>query len=121
MKTILSSLMFLFLSTSLICQNADSTIKQKLLDYGFYPYPPIEDLQNNIFSDSLIKAQPLSYQDINNDFTNTEDLLWLKEIAQQNKVILLAEEHYHQYISNYRYDKHIFIPGSPFIVAMKKK
>ena len=102
MKPILSSLVFFFLSTSLICQNADSTIKQKLLDYGLYPYPPIEELQKNIFSDSLIKAQPLSNQDINNDFTNTEDLHWLKEIAQQNKVILLAEEHYHQFISNFR-------------------
>jgi len=48
------------------------------------------------------RALPLSSAGINNNFSNTTDLAWLQDIGHRNKVILIAEEHYHQTIADFR-------------------
>lgn len=103
MKNLLSSLLLASaFAANIFCQTGDSTRTNKLHSLGLYPYPAAEEFKNNILSDSLIKAQPVSADDINDSFTNTNDLEWLKDIAKNNKVVLLGEEHYHEFISNIR-------------------
>jgi hypothetical protein len=89
-------------SPNAAAQQGDSVAAKKLHEMGFYPFPAAGELSNNLFADSLIRSAAISSADVNETFSNNRDLQWLNEIGRRNKVILLGEEHYHQYVSNIR-------------------
>ena len=72
--------------------------RTKLKDMGLYSYFNKEELNGNIFDEEWLDVIPLSYDDINEEFSNINDLKWLKDVALKNKVILFGENHYYKYI-----------------------
>lgn len=82
-------------------QQADNN-NVSLKDYGITKYPTLGDVENSLFDDDFIDINPLSHEDINTNFSNIDDLEWLKTIAIKNKVILFGELHYFQYVHNLR-------------------
>ncbi len=92
----------LFSAQSRLGQSLDSSKVQKLMELGFYPYPSLADLEINSLPDSLLQVTHLSSSDIDLNFSNTGDLGWINDVAIQNKVLLIGEEHYHQVIANLR-------------------
>lgn len=51
---------------------------------------------------SLIECNTLSLEDINDDFSNIQDLEWLKEIGKENRAVLVGEDHFNKSIQNLR-------------------
>ncbi len=68
----------------------------------FYPYPSEDEVNDSEFSSEGFDVSPLSADDINEDFSNIEDLTWLQSIAKEHRVVLLGESHYFQYIKHLR-------------------
>jgi len=66
-------------------------------NYVLYQVPT--DMKSK-FSENLIGITKLSDDDINEDFSNYQDLNFLEPIAKKNKVILLGEAHYYQKIKH---------------------
>jgi hypothetical protein len=96
-------ILFIFSITSLLfCQEVDSAKIKKLKQLGLYPYPQVKDIKNLPFQESLFNYEPLSNDDINNDFSNISDLKWLESIAKKNKVLMLGEGHYFRFVDNIR-------------------
>lgn len=65
-----------------------------LEDYGISPLPCGQELQQDVYPDSLVTAVPLSPDDISQDFSNTEDLAWLVDAAASSRCVMLGESHY---------------------------
>ena len=86
------------------CFGQSDSIKKKipLHEFGLIEYPSFKQVEKSIFEETDIFFSPITPEDINSDFSNIEDLLWLKEIAESNKVILLGENHYFKYIQHLR-------------------
>jgi hypothetical protein len=76
--------------------------KETLKSMGITPYPDLKELQELKFKDDWMQVETISPANINNNFSNIDDLSWLKPIAQKNKVVLLGEYHYYKYIDNLR-------------------
>jgi len=91
-------------TSSLKAQKQPDTLntKELLTSMGVYPYPGIDELKDGKFQEEWLRVEPLSPDDINEDFSNFDDLIWIKPIAQKNKVFLLGESHYYQTISHLR-------------------
>jgi len=70
--------------------------------HGIYAYPSDADLQKLVLNASAFTVSELSVDDINGEFSNISDLQWLKPIAIENKVLLIGETHYSNYINNLR-------------------
>jgi hypothetical protein len=76
--------------------------RELLANMNIYPYPEEEELKEIPFDSEWIEGVPLSSEDVNTDFSNFDDLQWLKPIAEKNKVFLLGEYHYYQTIQHLR-------------------
>lgn len=66
-------------------------IKALLSTLGICPYPEKGELKDSILNPKWIQGRTLSEDDINADFSNLDDLKWLKPIAKRNKVILFGK------------------------------
>ncbi|UOB18480.1 hypothetical protein [Abyssalbus ytuae] len=102
MKNKLFILSFLCVSAFLSAQDNLSKAQQ-LEQIGLYKLPDPEDLKNLILKENQMEVSAISTSDISPDFSNIDDLQWLKKPARQNKVIMLGENHYHNYIHNLRH------------------
>jgi len=78
-----------------------STDIHELMEMGVYPIDSISSEIDYVDS-SLIKFNTLSLEDINDDFSNIQDLEWLKEIGNDNRAVLLGEDHFNKFIQNLR-------------------
>jgi hypothetical protein len=75
---------------------------QALRKFGLFDYPTQEQIKQNTSDVNYISAKAIAVDDIDENFTNIEDLTWLRDIAQRNRVVMLGEVHYHQRILNIR-------------------
>lgn len=66
------------------------------------PYPAPEDLESITIPSGLRVVQALSPEDIDETFSNIEDLAWLEPVARGNRAFLFAESHYYRYIDHLR-------------------
>jgi hypothetical protein len=114
MRNILLStfIILLQLNTAIIAKENEDSEKIPALDkekavelldaMGITPYPEVDELESIPFAPELLEVVPLSSADINDDFSNIEDLHWLEDIAKTKKVILFGESHYYQTINYLR-------------------
>ena len=93
---------FLIFSSILVSAQNDSVRTQKLNEIELYPFPTRGELENILLADFDIEFSEISHSDINIEFSNIEDLNWIKNIAKENGVILLGEDHHHKYITHFR-------------------
>jgi len=56
--------------------------------------PSCSYLTNNYKNQPQEEITSISSEDINKDFSNIDDLKWLKPVAQNNNVVLVGENHY---------------------------
>ncbi len=70
--------------------------------YGLYKIPASGPASQAFIQSGAIKVQPVSVDDVNESFSNIDDLAWLKPHARHNQAIFLGENHYYKYISNLR-------------------
>ncbi len=76
--------------------------KEALKTLGITPYPELKELEDLKFKEPWMQVETISPEDVNDSFSNFDDIAWLKPIAQKNKVVLLGEHHYYQYIEQLR-------------------
>jgi hypothetical protein len=91
-KIIILSLLF---SSSVIFSQTKS-----LADFKISEIYSKEEAKENVFENLDINIKTVSLNDINPEFTNFNDLEWLKDISKKNKVVLLGETHYSKNIAN---------------------
>ncbi len=72
---------------------------QSLKDYKISKIYSESEAKDNAF-ESINRIESLDFNDINKDFSNVQDLYWLKQVAQNNKVVLIGETHYSKNIEN---------------------
>lgn len=65
-----------------------------LASMGIFPCPDDEELSNNPFDPDWIEATALLDEDINEDFSNIDDLGWLDTPARDSRVMLIGENHW---------------------------
>lgn len=85
----------------IVCQISTTAFPQEattLADFNISNYYSQEEAQNNAFEKSEKEAILISTSDINQTFSNIDDLNWLKDIAVNSKVVLVGETHYSRYI-----------------------
>ncbi|MCP4111574.1 MAG: hypothetical protein GY749_39635 [Desulfobacteraceae bacterium] len=73
-----------------------------LLNLNIRPYPLKDDIKDIHFNTDKIHALPLSFEDIDDDFTDIGDLGWLGPVAKETKVFMMGVTHYLKYIFNLR-------------------
>lgn len=83
-------------------QSTGNEQRQALEEFGIYPYPSEEEVNDSIFSSDGFVVEPLGADDIKQDFSNIEDLTWLEPIAKEHRVVLVGENHYYQYTQHLR-------------------
>lgn len=100
----LSTLIIASAAPALNAQGQSDTLNtdELLESMGIHPYPKTDELRESRFPEDWLQVEPLFAEDVNESFSNFDDLAWLEEIAQKNKVFLLGENHYYQTIQNLR-------------------
>lgn len=73
-------------------------VKDLLATFEIIPYPTKEELKDCELPIDGIEVKEILPVDVNSDFTNFDDLEWLKPLAKKNKIILIGEYHYYQTI-----------------------
>lgn len=101
MKTIQFITILILMSYNLFGQIDNAKI-DKLKEFDLHPFPILSDLKNISLDDKWINVKQINIQDVDSEFNNISDLSWIKEISQQNKVIMLGENHYYKYIQHFR-------------------
>jgi|WetSurMetagenome_2_1015567.scaffolds.fasta_scaffold06382_6 hypothetical protein len=86
------------ISASSYSQNVDD---QKYLETGIYPAEALNSEINTIKKNWLV-CKPISLSDINNDFSNINDLKWIQDIAKTKNAIFIGENHFNKYTQNLR-------------------
>ena len=99
MRTIFTILVLVLIPS--IFGYSQSTDVQRLMKMGIYPIESIAS-EINYIDTNLIKYDSISLEDINVDFSNIQDLEWLKEIGNNSKAVLIGEDHFNTYIQNLR-------------------
>jgi hypothetical protein len=99
-STLLLACMVSTVSLKAETQSDSSNPRELLAGIGICAYPSMDELKEMKFSDDWLQVEALSPDDIDSTFSNLHDLAWLKPIAQDNKAILLGENHYYQVIHN---------------------
>ena len=66
------------------------------------PYPSEEEVDKSFFSSEGFRVSPLQTDDINQEFSNIDDLSWLQPLVKECRVVLVGESHYNQYIHHLR-------------------
>ncbi|MBI9055914.1 MAG: hypothetical protein JEY96_18985 [Bacteroidales bacterium] len=79
-------LITVFLSLSAYGQ-IDSSKIAELNKLGLYQFPILSDLKQISFDEGWIAGSSVQVNDINNEFDNIEDLVWLKPIARDGLVL----------------------------------
>jgi hypothetical protein len=79
-------------------KGTNETSLEALKSMGIYPYPTVEEMRQTNLQREWFVVKPISVEDINEDFSNIEDLKWLQHIAKRKKVFLFGESHYFRYI-----------------------
>lgn len=74
--------------------------KEILAGYNVYEYPTQEELKDCKFQKSWIEIETLSARDINDTFSNINDLEWLKPVARECKVVFVGENHWYKTTHN---------------------
>jgi hypothetical protein len=100
MKTI--NLFFIFLIFLNFRAYAQTNEDLKLMDMGIYKIDSLAKTENSYLEKEWIKCNPLSVDDINNDFSNIQDLSWLQSISKEQKAIFIGENHFYKYIHTLR-------------------
>jgi len=72
---------------------------QSLKDHGISKTYTESEAQKNNFK-SINGIESVDFNDINRDFSNIQDLYWLKQVAKNNNVVLIGETHYSKNIEN---------------------
>lgn len=72
---------------------------QSLKDYNISKVYSENEAKGNAF-ESISGIESVDFNDINKDFSNVQDLYWLKQVVQNNKVVLIGETHYSKNIEN---------------------
>lgn len=83
-------------------EEAKKNVKELLSNMGICPYPEKEELEDSVLDPKFMRGLTLSEADINQDFSNLDDLKWLESIAKKSKVFLFGEWHYFQVIHHLR-------------------
>jgi len=78
-------------------QDARRTERLKIL-----PYPSEDEVNKSFFSSEGFRVSPLQTDDINQEFSNIDDLSWLQPLVKECRVVLVGESHYNQYIHHLR-------------------
>lgn len=73
---------------------------KSLADFEISEIYSKEKAKENVFENLDINVKTVSLNDINSEFANLNDLEWLKQIAEKNKVVLIGETHYSKNIEN---------------------
>ena len=71
-------------------------------DLKILPYPSEDEVSKSFFSSEGFRVSPLQTDDINQAFSNIDDLPWLQPLVKDCRVVLLGETHYFQYIQHIR-------------------
>jgi len=66
------------------------------------PYPSEDEVSKSVFSSEGFRVSPLKTDDINQEFSNIDDLSWLQPLVKECRVVLVGESHYYQYIHHLR-------------------
>jgi hypothetical protein len=66
------------------------------------PYPSEEEVDKSYFSSEGFRVSPLQTDDINQEFSNIDDLSWLQPLVRECRVVLVGESHYNQHIHHLR-------------------
>tara|TARA_R110002073_G_scaffold325028_2_gene503465 strand:+ start:1562 stop:2902 length:1341 start_codon:yes stop_codon:yes gene_type:complete len=72
---------------------------QSLKDYKISKVYSESEAKENVF-ESISGIKSIDFNDINKNFSNVQDLYWLKQVAQNNKIVLIGETHYSKNIEN---------------------
>jgi len=99
MKTLIYIILFFVLSC--FWTSAQTTDKQKLIYMGIYPIDSVKS-DINYLDENWISCQTISLEDINNDFSNIQDLDWLQDISKEKKAVFVGENHFYKYTQNLR-------------------
>lgn len=94
MKYILTHLLILTLCHIGISQS------KKLSDFQISAFYSQDIAAKNALNELEISVDPISLTDIESDFNNMADLSWIESVSKKNKVVLIGETHYSEYISN---------------------
>lgn len=70
----------------------DACWTPSLEDYGFWEFPNIEALDK--LDRDVVSVTGLNSDNANDEFTNVDDLEWLKPIAVRNRIVMIGEDHY---------------------------
>ncbi|RKY87321.1 hypothetical protein DRQ09_04655 [candidate division KSB1 bacterium] len=93
-------LLFIFITVPLysLAQKKEDTlnVKKKLIQLGIRLYPEVEELKNCKLKKEWFKTETISPEDVNESFSNFDDLSWLEPISHNVKVFLQGENHYYQ-------------------------
>lgn len=81
--------------------SAQTIDKQKLIDIGIYPLESIKS-EINYLDESWIRCKKISLEDINDSFSNLEDLVWIRDIPKDKKAVFIGENHFNKYSQNLR-------------------
>ena len=66
------------------------------------PYPSQEEVSKSLFSSEGFRVSPLETDDINQEFSNIDDLAWLQPLVKECRVVLIGETHYFRHIHHLR-------------------
>ncbi|UCD48987.1 MAG: hypothetical protein JSW27_15795 [Phycisphaerales bacterium] len=87
------------------------------------PYPSKEEVGKSFFSSEGFRVSPLQTDDINQDFSNIDDLAWLPPLVKDCRVVLVGETHYFKYIHHLR-NRLVFALNTfdryPFVVVERQ-
>jgi erythromycin esterase-like protein len=71
------------------------------MELGAYPAEHITS-EIDYIDTGIMECRALSLEDINEDFSNINDLAWLQEIGKAKRAVLVGEDHFNKYIQNLR-------------------
>ena len=84
----------------LFSSNVTFSQTKSLADFEISEIYSKEEAKENVFENLDINIKTVSLNDIDSEFTNFNDLEWLRHISEKNKVVLLGETHYSKNIAN---------------------
>ena len=78
----------------LACASLEAVEASTLEDYGMLRLPSGAELSQEVYAESLVSIISLASGDIALDFSNIDDLSWLRGVADSSRCVMLGESHY---------------------------
>lgn len=78
----------------LACASLEAGEASSLEDYGMLRLPSGVELSQEVYAESLLSTISLTSEDIALDFSNIDDLSWLRGVADSSICVMLGESHY---------------------------